>query len=108
MHRFDLSAPDGMMTDSMSDDCRIWRRGTTGNGYPAMKRGTRTVYVKRVLWEALHGPIPEGKTVRSSCGNRRCVNPAHLYLDRPGRLDAPMIAGRFARKDDVSSDAHTS
>ena len=104
MRQFDLSAPDSMMTDSMSDDCRIWRRGTTGNGYPAMKQGTRTVYVKRVLWEALHGPIPQGKTVRSSCGNRRCVNPAHLYLDRPGRLDAPMIDGRFARKDAASAD----
>jgi len=47
MSRFDLSAPEGMMTNSMKKDCRIWRRNTTGNGYPA-----------------------------------------HLYLDRPGRLDA--------------------
>jgi hypothetical protein len=80
----------------MSDDCHIWTRGTTGNGYPAMKQGERTVYVKRVLWELLHGPIPEGKTVRSRCGNRRCVNPEHLYLDRSGRLDPTFEGGKFA------------
>jgi hypothetical protein len=83
----------------MSDDCVIWTRGTTGNGYPAMKKGARTVYVKRVLWGALHGPVPEAMTVRSRCGNRLCVNPEHLYLDRPGRLNAPMVNGRFATKD---------
>gem|GEM_PF-6256485 len=69
-----------------------------------MKRGGRMVYVKRLLWEALHGPIPEGMTVRSSCGIRRCVNPAHLYLERRGRLGSPMIDGRFARKDAVATD----
>jgi len=83
----------------MSEDCIIWSKGTTGSGYPAVRRDGRTVYVKRALWEAHHGPIPEGMTVRSSCGNRLCVNVAHLYLDRSGRLDAPTVHGRFARKD---------
>ena len=84
-----------MMLEAMSDECEIWTRGTTGNGYPAMKKGARTVYVKRALWEALHGSVPEGLTVRSRCGNRLCVNPEHLYLDRQGRLKAPMVNGRF-------------
>lgn len=83
----------------MSDDCEIWTKGTTGLGFPAMKKKGRTVYVKRVRWEAYYGPIPEGMTVRSRCGNRLCVNPDHLYLDRPGRLDAPVVNGRFARND---------
>jgi len=80
----------------MSDDCKTWTKGPTGAGYPAMKHKGRTVYVKRVLWEALHGPIPAGTTVRSRCGNRLCVLPQHLYLDRPGRLNAPIVNGRFA------------
>ena len=83
------------MLNAMNDDCEIWTRGTTGNGYPALKKDGRTVYVKRARWEALHGPIPEGLTVRSRCGNRLCVNPAHLCLDRSGRLGAPMVNGRF-------------
>ena len=82
----------------MSDDCEIWTKGTTGDGYPAMKKDGRTVYVKRALWEAKNGPIPEGMTVRSRCGNRLCVNPEHLYVERPGRLNAPLVNGRFARK----------
>jgi hypothetical protein len=92
----------------MSDDCEIWSKGTTGLGFPAMKKEGRTVPVRRVRWEACHGPIPEGMTVRSHCGNRLCVNTAHLYLDRPGRLDAPKIDGRFARKDGDVADAPTS
>ncbi|MBN1460115.1 MAG: HNH endonuclease [Armatimonadetes bacterium] len=43
----------------------------------------RTVYVKRALWEARNGPIPEGMTVHSRCGHRLCVNPEHFHLDRP-------------------------
>jgi len=96
------------MLVAMDDDCQIWERGTTGDRYPATKKDGRTVYVKRALWEERHGPIPEGMTVRSRCGNRLCVNGEHLYLDRPGRLDAPKIDGRFARKDAVAPDPPTS
>ena len=51
--------------------------------------------MKRALWEAHRGPIPQGMTVRPDCGSRLCVNPEHLYLDRQGRLNAPMVNGRF-------------
>ncbi|NLV71142.1 MAG: HNH endonuclease [Actinobacteria bacterium] len=92
----------------MSTECEIWTKGTTGGGFSAMKKGGRTVYVRRVLWEARHGPIPEQMTVRSRCGNRLCVNPDHLYLDRPGCLDAPKIDGRFAKKDVDRTDPRAS
>ncbi len=88
----------------MSEDCIIWTKGATGSGYPAMKRDGRTVYVKRDLWESHRGPIPEGMTVRSRCGNRLCVNVAHLYLDRSGRLNAPLVNGRFAKTDPKSTE----
>jgi len=95
----DLSVLVGMMIEAMADDCEIWTQGTTGKGYPAARKDGRIVYVKRALWEKAHGPIPDGTTVRSRCGNRLCVNVDHLYLDRPGRLDAPRVNCRFARKD---------
>ena len=89
----------------MSEDCIIWTGATTGKGYPATKRGNLTVYVKRTLWEAHRGPIPQGMTVRSRCGSRLCVNLEHLYLDRRGRLGARMVNGRFARKDPSTPEA---
>jgi len=54
-----------MMLTAMSEDCEIWTKGTTGYGYPTMKRDGRSVYVKPALWKKASGPIPEGMTVRS-------------------------------------------
>ena len=33
---------------------------------------------KKILWEGCKGPVPEGFTVWSSCGNGVCANPHHL------------------------------
>ncbi len=62
----------------------LWT-GALANGYPAIKNGSETVYVKRLIWEQLNGPIPAGMVVVSACGHRTCVEPRHLALSRPGR-----------------------
>ena len=62
----------------------LWTGGLA-NGYPAAKLDGRTVYVKRLIWEEVNGPIPEGAVVISACGQRTCVEPSHLTLGRPGR-----------------------
>ena len=34
----------------------------------------------RVMYEACHGPIPEGKIILHTCDNPKCFNPNHLKL----------------------------
>ena len=62
----------------------LWRGGLA-NGRPAVKFQGRTVYLRRLLWEAAHGPIPDGLVVVCKCGERLCVEPSHLALSNPGR-----------------------
>lgn len=69
-----------------SDGHTLWI-GALANGYPAGKSKGRTVYLKRLIWEEINGPIPEGMVVTSSCGRRNCIEPTHLALGPPGRYD---------------------
>jgi HNH endonuclease len=75
----------------------LWQGGLA-NGYPAIKEGSRTVYLKRVVWEETQGPVPEGAVVVSSCGKRACIEAAHLALARPGRY--PQLIARPATDPD--------
>ena len=71
-------------TRRTADGHLLWTGGLA-NGRPAVKRENRTVYVKRLLWQEIHGPIPEGAVVVSTCGKRTCIEPGHLSLSGPGR-----------------------
>ena len=61
--------------------CRIWTGNTLPRGYPIMGKGGHgggTMYAHRAAFKLAYGAIPKGKQLHHTCGNVRCINPAHL------------------------------
>jgi len=58
--------------------CWIWQGHVNNGGYPQTKIGRKSHRAHRVFYEHFVGAIPEGMTLDHLCGNRKCVNPAHL------------------------------
>lgn len=58
--------------------CWAWR-GLTRCGYAQFRLDhQQQVTVHRFLWEQEHGTLPNGTELHHTCGNRWCVNIAHL------------------------------
>lgn len=55
-------------------DCWEWQGPTRGAGYGVFRK----VSSHRYSYQMHRGKIPEGLLIRHMCGNKLCVNPAHL------------------------------
>lgn len=68
-------------------DCLIWQGCAVKGKSPQMRINGTTLSVRRLLWEALHGPVPDGKQVARTCECVLCVR--HI---------APETYGKVARR----------
>jgi hypothetical protein len=76
--------------------CWIWQRGLTSYGYSQLRYGGSPVLGHRFRWERDNGPVPEGEQLHHVCGDRRCVNPAHLELLTAAEHGALSARARWA------------
>jgi len=88
-----------------SSGCWLWGGTISNSGYGRMMvrqaSGNKMESAHRASYAAFVARIPDGASIRQSCGNRLCVNPEHLEIidqecERKHQRD-------FGRSESVSS-----
>jgi hypothetical protein len=89
-----------LTTPEPNTGCLLWLGALIGSGYPGIKVGRKMRRGNRVVWEAAHGPIPDGKIVMHTCDNRSCLEETHFRIGTPAENSADMVRkGRQASGD---------
>lgn len=67
------------ITKSLSSDHWYWTGAIGSTGTPTITLRKKAISVRRLLWQYTRGVAPDRKDlVYASCGQRGCMNPAHL------------------------------
>ena len=78
------------MTIHLDDcDCWIWQGQVSNSGYGRIKqlqddKTLKMVSAQSASYTTFIDQVPEGFLVKQHCGNRLCINPAHLELMQVG------------------------
>ncbi len=76
-------------------DCLLWQKGMASSA-PNACDGRRSIRVRRLMYELVHGEVPEGRNVIASCWNRHCIAPEHLAaVTKREQMRSASAAGRL-------------
>lgn len=76
-----------------TDSCWWWLGELRDSGHGVAWNNGQRRLARLVVYEALVGPLPPGARMKETCGNKACVNPAHLS-NEPGKFEVP-VQDRF-------------
>lgn len=76
---------NGPVHPRLGTRCWLWTGRVSGGGYGRIQVCKKVVATHRLVWEAVHGPIPEGTgwhgtVVRHKCDVRNCCRVEHMEL----------------------------
>ena len=73
----------GPMRYEIDDNLGCWNitsHSLDSDGYPQLAVAGKKKKGHRLAYELVCGEIPSGMCILHSCDNRRCINPAHLWV----------------------------
>jgi hypothetical protein len=96
-------------TTVTADGCWHWNGHVQTKGYAEACYRNKCRRIARLVYQLLVGPIPKGKLVCHHCDNRRCWNPAHLWLgtNRENMVDCSRKGRAWKQQNTACKRGHT-